>query len=308
MSVFGRCPPARLRRVLAGAFAITLCACGSSDDDSSPPPLIAVLSAFPGELAAVLEYATVDETVMVDGRVFRKGTLNGVPVVLAMTRIGLLNAAATTQAVFEQFPVTGVVVSGVAGSPLQIGDVTVPETWQLMDGATYAADAKWLALARRIAKPGAVTLDRCTQVTTPPVEEPVCMPRECIIAVGGLGQSADPFGEIPFPCQPTGDVFGCDVSSAAARFRNDRGGTEAQATVATVETEEPIAVDEETAAIAREAAARGVPFIAFRAVSDGAGDPLGLRGFPAQFFAYYPLASRNAAAAAAAFLAQLDRN
>src|SRR5690606_8369751 len=66
-----------------------------------------------------------------------------------------------------------------------------------------------------------------------------------------------------------------------------------------------VAVDMETAAVAQVAAEHGLRFIAFRAVSDGANDPLGLPGFPAQFFAYYPLAARNAAAAVAAFLARL---
>ena len=61
-------------------------------------------------------------------------------------------------------------------------------------------------------------------------------------------------------------------------------------------------MDMETAAIARETAARGLPFIAFRATSDGSGDPLGLPGFPAQFFAYYRLSAHNAAAATVAFL------
>jgi nucleoside phosphorylase len=66
---------------------------------------------------------------------------------------------------------------------------------------------------------------------------------------------------------------------------------------------EPLAsADMESAAVAREAARHGLPFIAFRAVSDGPGDPLNLPGFPAQFFAYYRLAADNAAAAAAAFV------
>jgi nucleoside phosphorylase len=69
--------------------------------------------------------------------------------------------------------------------------------------------------------------------------------------------------------------------------------------------EDPIAVDMETTAVAREAEARGLPFIAFRAASDGEGDPLSLPGFPAQFFAYYRLAARNAAAVTIAFLERL---
>jgi adenosylhomocysteine nucleosidase len=63
----------------------------------------------------------------------------------------------------------------------------------------------------------------------------------------------------------------------------------------------------ETAAIGREALARQVPFIAFRATSDGAEDPLMLPGFPAQFFAYYRLAAQNAAEASAAFLERVSR-
>ena len=55
----------------------------------------------------------------------------------------------------------------------------------------------------------------------------------------------------------------------------------------------------------REAAARGVRFIAFRATSDGSGDPLDLPGFPAQFFTDYRLAAYNAAAAAIGFLEKL---
>ena len=50
-----------------------------------------------------------------------------------------------------------------------------------------------------------------------------------------------------------------------------------------------------------EAVAAGLPFVAFRASSDGSDDPLALSGF-LEFFAYYRLAARNAASAAAVFL------
>ena len=52
----------------------------------------------------------------------------------------------------------------------------------------------------------------------------------------------------------------------------------------------------ETAATAEVAAAPGVPFLGFRAASDGGSDPLHLLGFPAQFFTYRQLAGNNAAA------------
>jgi nucleoside phosphorylase len=61
----------------------------------------------------------------------------------------------------------------------------------------------------------------------------------------------------------------------------------------------------ETAAIAREARARELPFLGFRAASDGTQDPLGLTKPFAQFFVYYRLASDNAAAATVAFLERI---
>jgi len=67
----------------------------------------------------------------------------------------------------------------------------------------------------------------------------------------------------------------------------------------------PYVKDMETAAIAREAHARGLPFLAFRSASDGARDPLGLTEPFAQFFVYYRLAAENAASATVAFLERL---
>ena len=82
-------------------------------------------------------------------------------------------------------------------------------------------------------------------------------------------------------------------------------GEETPAALVVVDPDTQTAYDEETAAIAREVAARGLPFIAFRASSDGGDDPLNLTEF-AEFFAYYRLAAHNAAAAAAAFLDHND--
>ncbi len=307
VSLLGRCTLSlrRLRSVLVAALALFVCACGGMVSvDSAPPRRVAVLSAFPAELAAVLEQATVDDTVEIEGRVFRLGVLGGVPVVLGMTGIGLVNAAATTQALLDRFEVAGVVVSGVAGSMLQIGDVAVPAAWTLRDGTTYTVHNEWLDLAHEIAGPGTVALQRCIQVPAH-TDEPVCMPQEPAIVVGGVGRSSDPFGNAPLHCRPDGgDVFGCDVASdtAASGLTVDR---RALGTLAAADAEAPVVEDMETAAIGREAAARGVPFIAFRAVSDGAGDPLGLPNFLAQFNAYYRLAAHNAAAATVAFLERL---
>jgi nucleoside phosphorylase len=279
-------PPARFGD---GLCAITQGTCGA-------PPMIAVLSAFPAELAPLVERATVRETVRVGDRVLRVGTLGDVPVVLGLLGIGLVNAANTTKLVLDRFDVDALVISGVAGSPQRIGDVTAPDTWVEDDGASHPADPALLAIAREVAADPSVTFEKCTPYPLANPDQTVCLGFDPQLVVGGTGQSSDPFHGQPFACVPGGnDVFGCDVATGTTA--SVRGVVSPSAA-----TDEPEASDMETAAVARETQARGVPFIAFRAVSDGAGDPLNLPGFPTQFFAYYRLAADNAAAVTTAFV------
>jgi len=291
-------------RAVVAVLAVCVCACGGSDNQAAASAPIAVLSAFPAETAPLLAQATVADEVTVNGRVFRRGTLAGVPVILGFTGIGLGNAALTTRLVLEQFPVAGVVVSGVAGSTLQIGDVTVAMTWQLGDGTSYDADPPWLALARQLVSSGEVALDRCAMAPSL-APDPVCMPQQPALVVVDVGRSSDPYGGQAFPCvSQKDDLYGCDVPSAqvaavlGAITQRDTPFAPHAGEAANVN-------DMETAAIAREAAMRGVPFIAFRAVSDGSGDPLNLPPLVGQFPVYYPFAARNAAAATIAFLERL---
>ncbi|MEO8603725.1 MAG: hypothetical protein ABI629_14220 [bacterium] len=287
-------------------IAALLGACGSDgDDEHASAPAYAVLSAFPAELAAVLEHVEVEQTTVVDGRTVRLGRLGGARVVVAMTGIGLLNAAMTSTIVLDNFAVDGVIVSGVAGSPYRIGDVVVPESWAGDDGQAFAADPRWLRLARGAAAGDAGGLARCTMVPSHS-PDPVCLGFAPAIIVGGAGHSSDSFGNTPFKCQPAGgDVFGCDIAQPRAALA--RGGGLRQTAAPVAAAADPVSSDMETAAIGRAAAAHGLPYIAFRADSDGAEDPLGLPGFPTQFFAYYPLAAHNAAAAAASFIERLAR-
>jgi nucleoside phosphorylase len=260
--------------------------CAAVSDDPSAPR-IAVLSAFPAELAPLVAAARVDETSTVDGRTYYLGTLDGVRVVLGLLGIGLVNASTTAESVLDRFDPVAIVVSGVAGSPERIGDVIVPTAWTLEDERRRVrANPALVQLAREAAR--TAVLERCTEVPTSGMQ--VCLGFNPAIVVGGRGHSEDPFGGAAFPCTPGGDdVFGCEVPTVAPR----------------AVAREPEAEDMETAAVAHAARRRRVPYVAFRAVSDGAGDPLGLPGFPAQFFAYYRLAAHNAAAGTRAFLVRL---
>jgi adenosylhomocysteine nucleosidase len=245
--------------------------------------VLAVVSAFPGELEAVLTHATVQQTLVIGDRVVRVGTLGGVPAVFALLGIGLVNAGTTTDLLLDHFDVAGVVLSGVAGSATHaIGDVTVPATWLEASGTSHPVDPSFLQIASAVA-PG-VQLERCAPIPPVPPGPITCLPQQPTVIVGGTGESDDPFGGKPFACQQTSDpVFGCDIA----------GGVTAAAVPAAADNQ-LAANDEETAAVARETQARGVPFIAFRAVSDN--EDFGV------FFSYYQLAADNAAAAAAAFV------
>jgi nucleoside phosphorylase len=255
------------------------------------PPYVLVQSAFPAEIEPLLNAAHVTESIVIDGRTYFVGTLGGANVILVRGGIGLVNAATTAQTVLARFPLRAMIFSGVAGSDLDIGDVAVPADWS--DGTeTFPVDASLLAIARTLTSPP-VQLEQCTPVPPDPPGPVVCLGRNPRIVVGGHGQSADPFGGKAFPCAPgQGQVFGCDEALGAVQIR----------AAVSVDATEPDASDMETAAVARAARDAGVPFLAFRGVSDGAGDPLGGSGFPEQFFNYYRLSADNAAATAVAFL------
>jgi len=283
-----------------------------------------VVSAFPAELNAVLHAADLRLThaVVVDGQSFWPARTKKRSMLFALTGIGPVNATATAERAVAHFCIDAAVFSGVAGSSRFIGDVTVPSRWTGDDGHTWVpVDPKMLATARAVAAaPPLLEQDNrapdalcaCPPLTT------VHLPRPPSVVVGGDGVTTDPLGGRQLPCIPGGgDIFGCRVCRARSGAQGDPVGFitaiapfidptffTGYITAPPPSTTDAIASDNETASVAAVAAAHGVPFIGFRSVSDGAGDPLMLPGFPAQFFVYYRVAADNAARVAVAFLRQ----
>jgi len=328
--------PALVRRATA-LIAVALAVAGAPSLAPAEPdctPRLLVLSAFPGEIDMLLGAASVERVEAVDGSsgagTFYVGTLEDNDVVLALTGIGLVNADRTTRLALEHFScadattIQGIVFSGVSGGP-NIGDVMVPEGWTLDGVHHFAVDPAMYATAEAVASSGSVLL-----ASDVPAGDPACVgadPRavttvtvteEPRIRMGAHGASSDGFEGRTLPCFPGGgDVFGCHP----CRVPLTTGAPEARRTVEhAVPFVDPnfffnyfgasapppgdyVALDMETAAVAKVAEEKGVPFIAFRAASDGGGDPLGLPGFPFQFFYYRQLAADNAATVALAFLA-----
>jgi nucleoside phosphorylase len=298
---------------------------------------VLILSAYAPEGAVLLRAAGVDgpedQVGVFNGRRFFAGRIAAHDVILGLTGIGMVDAHNTARAALDYFAAQritakGVIFSGVAGGP-NIGDVVIPEEWS--DGAgTYAVDPHMYAVARNLddvaLNPYLPVEDAaCTGRNPAPPNTPVRVETEPAVIVGGLGHSGDPFNGRAVPCfSPGPGLLGCEacgapVTASASSVTGLVAGAspfldpqlhadlfEYFASPPPV-AGDPVVVDMETAAVARIAAERDIPFIAFRAVSDGGGDPIfasALIGFPVQFFIYQQLAADNAAAVALEFLEQ----
>ena len=270
-------------------------------------PRTAVMTAMPPEMAALRPALTHPRRVTAGGVEFWLGEIEGRPVVLFLSGISMTNAAMNTQLALDRFVIRRIVFSGVAGGldpALHVGDVVVPARWgpymesrfvrEGPDGARppppglsfpaygmmrpdpwpitgphgpetrfwFPADPALLDVARRSA---AVTpLRRCLEATR-------CLPEAPRIVIGGNGLSAPVFMD------------------------------NAQYRAYLIASFQAQAVDMESAAVAQVAYVRGVPFIAFRSLSDLAGGEPGENGFST----FVLLAADNAAATLRAFLRAL---
>lgn len=289
---------------------------------------ILILSAMPLELNPLVSATHVDpgRTFRLDDRTFYGGKLGGADVVLALSGIGITNATRTTTLALDHLSCgfRAVMFSGVAGSVRRIGDVVIPRLWTQDDGKTFTAvNGPMLKVARSLSGTTKVKMAQDVPVgdaacACPGVDAatPVHMPRPPSVWVGGRGHTAGGDGPKPAPCIPGGgDIEGCEPcvitpasASDAASFASAAPGyvdphTLDALTAASGDSPDPYdSQDEETAAVAAVAGKYHVPFLGVRGVSDGTGDPLGLPGFPSQFFVYRQLAADNAAAVTVAFV------
>ena len=271
-------------------------------------PRMAILSAFAPELQLLQSHMQQPQTHVVQGVTFITGQLESQPVVLALSGISMVNAAMNTQLLFDRFNVTHLIFSGIAGGvnpDLHIGDVSVPARWgqylesvmmreqspgqykapsskgefdfapygmmqpravrvQPNDGSDiqrkfwFDVDPQMLKVARSIES---VPLRACDQ-------EDRCLNRAPRLAVGGNGVSGQAFMDNADFRQYVFSTFQANV------------------------------LDMESAACAQVAWRAGVPFIAFRSLSDLAGGGPGEN----EMHTFLHIAADNAAQVLLAFL------
>lgn len=269
-------------------------------------PRIAVVSAFEPEWKVLQASLSDAKSHSANGVEFVTGTLSNRQVVLFLSGISMVNAAMTMQLALDRFDITSIVVTGIAGGvdpSLHVGDVTVAERWGQYLEAVFArevdgkyqppawaktpfpnygmifpaevgvrnakgplekrfwfeVDAGMLAAAGKI---GAIGLKRCTA-------DQACLSGTPRLVVGGNGVSGAAF-----------------VDNAAFRQY-------------VFKTFDARVLDMESAAVAMVAHANGVPFIAFRSLSDLAGGDQGAN----EIRTFFQLASDNSAVVVQRFLA-----
>jgi hypothetical protein len=293
-------------------------------------PRLLVLSAFPTELGPLLNRTDPvgGSAVPVGDHTFYLGNLKGHRVALTLTGIGPVNARNTTRLALSHFRcdgksiITGIVVSGVAGGDY-IGDVNAATRWT-EDGTHFIPVSGAMArVARDVERDHSYHLSRsahlpnlpCLPVLPADLGPAITLAHAPTFNVGGTGLTTDPFGGKAFPCVPgAADTFSCrpcdsanvTPKNAVTLLQNLLAiaspsfftGYFSSSTVAG----SYVSSDNETAEIAKVALRAGLPFIGFRGVSDGGGDPLHLPGYPFSFFVYQQISADNVGAVASAFI------
>ena len=273
---------------------------------------IAIMSAFEPEWIELQKKLEERKEIEMNGTTFLTGKLEGKDVVLFLSGVSMVNAAMTTQMALDHFKIDSIVFSGIAGGvdpSLNIGDVIVPDQWAQYLEARYArevdgefaipsylkmpfpnygmifprevkvnrsggerekkfwfkTDPELLETAKTVA--AEIRLEDC-------VAQNNCLTKLPVVHVGGNGVS--------------GTVF---VDNADFRKYS-------------FETFEASVLDMESAAVAQVADTNGVPFIAFRSLSDLAGGGEGEN----EMGTFMDLASANSAAVVSAFIAALPEN
>ncbi|WP_411879339.1 5'-methylthioadenosine/S-adenosylhomocysteine nucleosidase [Polaromonas sp. YR568] len=305
--------PSRLAAFLvAGLLAFSLSGCATRAATGTPvrlddTPRIAVMSAFEPELTLLLAQLQNPARHRINGIDFTTGTLQGKPAVLFLSGISMVNASMSTQLVLDRFNIHGIVFSGIAGGvdpALHIGDVSVPAQWgqylevlmaretapgkftipprmeaqtmapfgmlhpRPVETRTAASPAPlrkfWFEVDPRMLATarslGALALESCNAG--------VCLTHKPQLLVGGNGVSGQAFVDNAAFREYTFKTFGANV------------------------------LDMETAAVGMVAYSNGIPYIAFRSLSDLAGGGEGAN----EMLTFMNIAADNSAKVLLAFL------
>ncbi|WP_448153147.1 5'-methylthioadenosine/adenosylhomocysteine nucleosidase [Castellaniella caeni] len=216
---------------------------------------LGIVAALHDELHELLEQVSGRQRHCIGNREFWSGALRGQPVVLVLSRVGKVAAAATTAVLATQFQVRALVMTGVAGAVapgVRVGDVVIATRLLQHDVDASPLFPRWevplTGVARFSSDPGLSEglADSAAQVLADPV--------------GQLGQAAVREFGLLAPRVHTGLIVSGDRFVAT--------GQECRALQQLLP--DALAVDMEGAAVAQVCHEWRVPCAVIRAISDQA--------------------------------------
>ena len=290
---------------LAGCATPAPTAGGARQDATSR---VAVMSAFGPELVLLRQKLQDARAHRINGVEFHTGTLEGRPVLLFLSGISMTNATMNTQLALDRFKVSHIVFSGIAGGvnpQLSIGDVTVPARWgQYLE----------VVMARETA-PGRYEVPPFISDATLP-NFGMLFPRSVEFRSASQPEVMRKFWfEVDADMLAAARALRVDLSACAAgtclkqppKLVVGGNGVSGQAFMDnrafreyTFSTFQANVLDMETAAVGMVAHSNGVPYLAFRSLSDLAGGGDGEN----EMGTFMRLAADNSAQVLLAFLAQ----
>ena len=227
----------------------------------------AILSALAEEQRGLIEQLAEPHQVQHAGRTFWCGSLQGQPVVLALSRIGKVAAATTAAALIERFAVARVVFTGVAGGVADgvcVGDVVVATGFVQHDLDVSPLYPKYeVPLYGQSQFAGHPALsDLLHQAAVRALSEPA---DESTDTTGQHLDAEDPWSfpaaQVHLGLLASGDRFVSGAQEVGALFAALQAGGH-----------DVLAVEMECAAVAQVCFDYGVPFAAVRTISDRADD------------------------------------
>jgi len=273
-------------------------------------PRIAIISAYAPELTALKAQATVQKTVVINGRTVYIGTLAGHKVLMTLSGQSMVNAAMAAQVLIDTFRVQRIVFSGIAGGvnpTLNIGDVVVPAQWSEYQENLFARETSlgvftppgWFTITLNnygMMFPETVGIttikgkpDQETQVEWFAVDRAMLAVAKKVAGKVTLDKCTP--SNVCLADQPIIKVGGNGVSGPT--FVDNASYRQYAWSTWTAD-----ALDMESAAVAHVATVNGVPFIVFRSLSDLAGGGPGEN----EVDTFFQLAANNSAKVLLAFL------
>ena len=117
---------------LAQASAATPAARGACLTECTPR--VGIVSAFGQEADILVAQTRSPHAWTINGNRFTTGVLRGVPVVIVLSGVSMINSTMVTQLMVDHFKVHRLVMSGIAGGvdpAHHVGDVIIPDRWAM---------------------------------------------------------------------------------------------------------------------------------------------------------------------------------